>query len=163
MAKPRTYKGEKQRRVRTRDPTGPARWAYWRRQYNYNRCERPGFAQGTRDALQLIHQWILECRRKHCGALVAWRRAKIEANKKPQARMRLGAGCGSPCCSRGQRVSRFHAHQRKLARKLLDGSGILVEWPEDADDCDVWQRPAAAAHAAATRALARGAEATDTP
>ena len=52
---------------------------------------------------------------------------------------------------------------RKLARKLLDGSGILVEWPEDADDCDVWQRPAAAAHAAATRALARGAEANDTP
>ena len=163
MARPRTRHGEKQRHVQTRDPKGLARWAYWRRQYSYLRCTRVGKAPGTKKALAMIHTWILECRRKNCGALVAWRRAKIEANKKPHTRMRLGAGCGSPCCSRGQRVSRFNAQQHKLARKLLDGSSILVEWPEDADDCDVWQRPVAAAHAAAARALERGTDESGAP
>ena len=90
------------------------------------------------------------------SALVAWRRAKHEANKKAHARMRLGAGCGSPCCSHGQGVTRFNAQQHEVARRLLTGASILVEWPEDAEDCDVWRRPAEAMEKAAARALARG-------
>ena len=72
------------------------------------------------------------------------------------ARMRLGAGCGSPCCSHGQGVTRFNAQQHEVARRLLTGASILVEWPEDAEDCDVWRRPAEAMEKAAARALARG-------
>ena len=175
MARPRVFNGEKQIRVRTRDPTAPSRWDFRRRTYSaWHTRDPPGLADGCKAARKLMLTWLLQCRRPTCGALVTWWHAKIDANKThgntranaKQRRMardrgtakptplRKGAGCGNPCCARSRHPTRFKTSQRALAHKLAAGEGILVEWPKSAEDTDVWRRPAHAVQAALTRALA---------
>ena len=174
MARPRVHNGEKQLRVRTRDPTAPSRWDYWRRTHSaWNTRAWPGQADGCKEARKQMLKWLLQCRRPTCGALVTWWHAKIDANKthgntKANAKqrraarargkakptpLRQGAGCGNPCCARSRHPSRFKTSQRALAHKLAAGDGILVEWPTSAEDTDVWRRPALAVQAAIARAL----------
>lgn len=152
--KVRQRDGEEQTKVVTRDPRAPARWAAWahdgRRWHNR---DKPGRADGCEAGRTVVNKWALECRR--CGALVDWRCAKAAAKKRKREWLARSDGCGSKRCARtNYHYGRFCAGQRAMAAALQSGDRILVAWPADALDRDVWQRPAAvqAAKAAAVAA-----------
>ena len=44
-------------------------------------------------------------------------------------------------CTKKYRHSKYVRAQRRYASMLETGERMLVEWPEDVDDAEIWKRP----------------------
>ena len=153
-----------------RDPEAPARWDAWKVSGAWYRgaeagC-KPGTTSGNAAGRESTHPLTLQCRRAGCGALVDWRAAKVHAAWAGRRRIAAGAGCANPRHDRrrgekrrlppeSRRPGAFAAAQAKMARQLESGERILVAWPTEVTDVNVWKRPNAAKEAAIAIAAAR--------
>ena len=139
------------RRYVIRDPEAPARWAYLGRICRlWNERDRPGQADGCKEARKIIHKLTLTCKR--CGALVSWRAAKAAAKKGRRPTLRVGDGCAGPQCSKHHRPSRFKAGQKRMVGAVRSGRRVVSAWPDGVADCDVWLLPEREKKAAVVRA-----------
>ena len=135
---------------------------------------KPRSSKRCEEGSALIHGHTLECRR--CHAAVDWMQAKAQATKRAKrdtrrwkmwrrkkgeakAKMREGDGCSSRSCTAarnrgGYNAGKHERKQREYAEALSSGARILVEWPKNAADTKVWQRPDEARDAVIARAQA---------
>ena len=135
---------------------------------------RPGCTGKCKIGRVLIHRHTLECKR--CHAAVDWMQAKAQATKRAKrdtrrwkmwrgrkgeakAALREGDGCSSRSCTAARNKGGYNAgkhekKQREYAAALSSGARILVEWPRNAADTTVWQRPDTARDAVIARAMA---------
>ena len=143
--------GEKLTRHRLRDPTGPARWAALRRMGRaWQSGKKRGEGEACTAALALVRKLTLEC--GQCGALVDWRRAKTAMRNAKGKKRNRGCGCAGRRCTKYWAPKKFGKTQRKMAAALRSGERILAAWPRNADDADIWQRPAGATRRVTARA-----------
>ena len=121
---------------------------------------RRGEGDGCEAGRRAVHPPVMVCKR--CGGLVAWARAKQRAEAAKRTQLRDGDGCSSAKCTRAKakraRTPTRAKMQVSMARGLLDGSRVLVEWPTSYADKAVWQRPAATAAAVARATLEKYGE-----
>ena len=134
-------------------PEDRARWAFARRcgPYHKNQCGT-GNAAGTQRALQQMRCLSLVCSTPGCAALVDYKAARRQAKQAGRERFETGDGCAARGCSADPRPARFARRQLAHADRLTEGERLLVRWPRDMSDRDVWVYPAGAAREAAEAA-----------
>jgi len=136
-----------------------ARWAKARRRHHaWGSRARPGYAQGTRDALRgALHQLIV-CAKPGCGALVQLQFARRQARKAGRSCIACGNGCASRQCTNSHaQPGHFARMQSEMATGLISGTHILVLPPPTiAARSDLWAVPnalsASIAHGVRARA-----------
>lgn len=143
------------RRRLTRDPDGPDRWAYRARCGSGIVKKKPGHAWRSEAARDETRRWTLQCRRKDCGALIDWRRAKDNARRRGRLTMAKGDGCAGRRCAARHDKAKFARTQRQMAAQLRAGTRVLAAWPADVWDTDVWILPMEMCDAAIAVAAAR--------
>lgn len=90
---------------------------------------RPGFADGSQDALDICRSLTLVCEQECCGALVHWMAALRQARAAQRAAFTPGDGCSSRMCSKNHRPGAFRSAQRSMAAGLKSRKRYLIEWP----------------------------------
>ena len=128
------------------------RWASVRRRHNpYGSRARPGHADGTALALAKAQGQTLICMQRHCGSFVHLQAARRHARAAGRMTFSAGDGCASKQCSRAHVQSgRLARRQAQMAAALLDGSRVLVLWPQTTEArIDLWAAPQALARAKA--------------
>ena len=133
------------------------RWAAARRRHHpYGSRARPGYADGTVEALAKAQGHTLMCMRQSCGALVHLQAARRHARAAGRSFFSPGDGCATKQCSRGRvRPGRVARRQFQMAAAVLDGSRVLVLWPQTAEArTNLWAAPHALACAKAQQVLA---------
>ena len=116
-----------------------------------------GRAPGSEAARQRARTLTAVCLRPGCDALVTMARARQQARAAGRHLLAPGDGCASQTCSRSWRPQRFKRAQRATADAIERGERLLVCWPADASDRDVWVHSPTTARraAAAAQALVR--------
>jgi hypothetical protein len=136
---------------------GPEAWERWRfarasGAFHKNQCGS-GNAAGSLDAMQQMRSLTLVCQRPGCSALVDYKAARCQAKRARRVLFEPGDGCaGRAPCSDDYRASRFYNRQNERAAELESGKRLLVRWPVDHNDREVWAYPAEAACSAAASA-----------
>ena len=127
------------------------RWDFARRSGGFHKSgSKAGPAQGSQAALAEMRRLSLICKRPGCGALVDYKVARRQAKQDGRSCFKPGDGCAGPApCSADHRPPRFRKRQREHAERMEAGERLLVRWPRDLDDHDVWAYSAEAAAAAA--------------
>lgn len=135
-----------------------AEWSFRRRAGPFfkNQCGT-GNALGSLDALQQMRSLLLVCKRPGCFGLVDYKAARRQALQAGRVDFRAGDGCAGARCSADYRAARFRRRQRQQAELLRMGERMLVRWPHDREDSDVWAWPAAGAAARSAAAAASAA------
>ena len=131
----------------------PEDWAFRRRSgaFHKNQCGS-GFAQGSADALKQMRSLTMVCCRSECDALVDYKVARRQAKQAKRSHFEPGDGCAGPLCSEDHRPPRFAKRQCKYAAELVSNERLLVRWPHDCADREVWIWPEVAARSAAALA-----------
>ena len=135
-------------------PEQREQWEFRRRSggFHKNRCGA-GNATGTREALLRYSTLSLVCLTPGCCALVDYKVARRQAKQAGRAHFMPGDSCaGTAPCSSDHRAARFARRQRKQAAELEAGKRLLVCWPADLADGEVWYYPQEAACEAAAAA-----------
>jgi hypothetical protein len=136
---------------------GPEAWERWdfaraSGAAHKNQCGS-GNADGSLDALQQMRSLSLVCLRPGCSALVDYKVARRQAKQAGRVSFEPGDGCaGRLPCSDCHKPPRFSRDQRATAAKLESGERLLVRWPLDRDDHEVWAYPMEVARSAAASA-----------
>ena len=136
---------------------GPDDWERWdfaRRSgaAHKNQCGT-GRADGSLDALQQMRTLTLICLQPGCSALVDYKVARRQAKQAGRVVFEAGDGCAGPLpCSGSHRAPRFRVRQLKTALELERGKRLLIRWPLDREDHEVWAYPVEAAYSAAVSA-----------
>ena len=148
--KTRVRHGETQQWIETKDPKLREAWEFRKRSGGVHKSTLgPGGSEAAKAGARKVRAYTLECRR--CGSLVDWTAAKKRCRERVKRLERKQEsvdrsvartdGCASNMCTKMYRHSRYVKAQRRYADMLESGERILVEWPEDVDDTEIWQRP----------------------
>jgi hypothetical protein len=122
--------------------------------FHKQRCGA-GNAAGTREALCRWNTLSMVCSRPGCGAIVDHKVARRQAKQAGRVHFEHGDGCAGPApCSDDHRAARFAKRQRAYAEQLETGERLLIRWPADREDRDIWYYPDEAAASAASAARA---------
>ena len=136
---------------------GPKEWERWSfarasGAFHKNQCGS-GNAAGSLDALQQMRCLTLVCLQPGCSALVDYKAARRQAKQAGRVLFEPGDGCaGRAPCSDDHRAPRFYDRQLEHAAQLESGERLLVRWPVDREDREIWVYPAEAACSAAASA-----------
>ena len=136
---------------------GPEDWERWSfarasGAFFKNQCGS-GNAVGSLDALQQMRSLTLVCLQPGCSALVDYKAARRQAKQAGRVLFEPGDGCaGRAPCSEDHRAPRFYKRQLETAAELESGKRLLVRWPVDRNDREVWAYPAEAVCSAAASA-----------
>ena len=99
-----------------------------------------GATATAKEARAEIHRRTLECPR--CGHLLDWRTSKTQAYARTPPGLEVGDGClGVRCGKRNATRAERAKAMRKYCTALEKGDRLLVAWPDDVHDTDVWARP----------------------
>ena len=112
-----------------------------------------GRAPGSEKSRQRARTLTVQCKRAGCMSLVNLARARQSARKTGRVTFEPGDGCASSTCSRDFRARRFARVQRSTAVAVAAGERLLVCWPVDTADREVWVLPPPMAHRVAERTL----------
>jgi hypothetical protein len=140
----------------TAGPDEWERWSFARRSgaVHKNQCGA-GNAAGTREALLRWSTLSVVCSRPGCCALVDYKVARRQAKQAGRVHFEHGDDCAGPePCSSSHKPSRFARRQQKHADQLEAGERLLVRWPGNLTDREIWYYSDVAAREAAAAARA---------
>ena len=134
------------------------RWeAARRRHHAFGSRAKPGFADGSREAIDASRGHTIVCGAPACGALVHLQVARRHARAAKRLHLADGDGCASQVCSRSHRPKRYATRQAQMARALLACERVLVKRPRTVAarvDLWAWSRETAQVKALAVLACA---------
>ena len=134
-------------------PDDRARWADARRRGPGWRLNcGTGNAPGSLAAMSRFNLLTMACQQPGCCALVDYKAARRQALHAGRVAFAPGDGCAARSCSVDHRPARFARRQLAMAAHLDGGKRLLVRWPSDRGDREVWVLPADEARDAADAA-----------